>query len=63
MRGVENFETFSIDRIGDFRANTANAAVQILLPSLTSIIGSYDYQWRQNGVRMGRINVALVQAF
>ena len=63
VRGVENFETFSIDRIGDFRANTANAAVQILLPSLTSIIGSYDYQWRQNGVRMGRINVALVQAF
>lgn len=63
VRGVENFETFSIDRIGDFRANTANAAVQIFLPSLTSIIGSYDYQWRQNGVRMGRINVALVQAF
>src|SRR5437762_7983623 len=53
VRGVENFENFSIDRIGDFRANTANAAVQILLPSLTSIIGSYDYQWRQNGVRMG----------
>jgi len=63
VRGVENFENFSIDRIGDFRANTANAAVQILLPSLTSIIGSYDYQWRQNGVRMGRINVSLVQAF
>jgi len=63
VRGVENFENFSIDRVGDFRANTANAAVQILLPSLTSIIGSYDYQWRQNGVRMGRINVSLVQAF
>jgi YaiO family outer membrane protein len=63
VRGVENFENFSIDRVGDFRANTANAAVQILLPSLTSIIGSYDYQWRENGVRMGRINVALVQAF
>ena len=63
VRGVENFENFSIDRIGDFRANTANVAVQILLPSLTSIIGSYDYQWRQNGVRMGRINVSFVQAF
>ena len=63
LRGVENFENFSIDRIGDFRANTANVAVQILLPSLTSIIGSYDYQWRQNGVRMGRINVSFVQAF
>ena len=32
VRGVENFDTFSIDRIGDFRANTANAAVEILLP-------------------------------
>jgi hypothetical protein len=63
VRGVESFENFSIDQIGDFRANTANAAVQILLPSLTSIIGSYDYQWRQNSVRMGRINVSLVQAF
>jgi Tfp pilus assembly protein PilF len=63
VRGVENFENFSIDRIGDFRANTANASVQILLPSLTSIVGSYDYQWRENGVRMGRINVGLVQAF
>jgi hypothetical protein len=37
--------------------------MQIFFPSLTSIIGSYDYQWRQNGVKMGRINVALVQAF
>jgi hypothetical protein len=63
VRGVENFENFSVDRIGDFRANTADAGVQVLLKSLTSIVGSYDYQWRQNGVHMGRINVGLVQAF
>ena len=36
---------------------------QFLFPSLTSILGSYDYQWRRDGVRMGRINVSLVQAF
>jgi len=63
IRGIENFDQFSIDHIGDFRANTANAAVQFLFPSLTSIVGSYDYQWRQNGVRMGRVNVSLVQSF
>ena len=62
-RGVENFDNFSSDRIGDFRAKTATGGVQILLRSLTSVVGSYDYQWRQNGVRMGRINVSLVQAF
>lgn len=63
IRGVENFDQFSIDHVGDFRANTANGGVQLLFPSLTSIVGSYDYQWRTNNVRMGRVNVALVQAF
>lgn len=63
VRGVENFENFSIDRAGEFRANTAIGAIQILLPSLTSIVGSYDYQWRPDDVRMGRASIALVQAF
>ena len=44
-------------------ADTVNVGVQFLLPSLTSIVGGYDYQWREGGVRMGRINVGLVQAF
>jgi YaiO family outer membrane protein len=63
VRGVENFDNFSVDRAGEFRANTATAALQILLPSLTSILGSYDYQWRADDVRMGRASIALVQAF
>jgi len=63
VRGVENFENFSVDRAGEFRADTATAAIQILLPSLTSIVGSYDYQWQANDVRMGRASIALVQAF
>ncbi len=63
VRGVENFDNFSTDRIGDFRAKTANVGVQVVLKSLTSIVGSYDYQWRKNGVRMGRINLSVVQAF
>ena len=63
MRGVENFENFSSDRIGAFQANTGTAAVQILLPTLTSIVGGYEYQRRANGVTMGRFNIGLVQSF
>lgn len=63
MRGVENFETFSTDRIGDFKADTFGAAVQVMLPSLTSIVGGYDYQRRDGGGTMGRFNVSLVQSF
>jgi len=63
IRGVENFDNFSIDEAGNFHAKTASGAVQILLPSLTSILGRYDYQWRKDNVRMGRATISLVQAF
>src|SRR5262245_21818841 len=63
VRGVDNFENFTIDEAGEFHAKTVGAALQILLPSLTSIVGSYDYQWRRDDVRMGRARIALVQAF
>jgi Tfp pilus assembly protein PilF len=63
VRGIDDFENFSVDRAGEFRANTAVGTLQILLPSLTSIVGSYDYQWRADDVRMGRASIALVQAF
>ena len=53
----------SVDEIGAFHANTATAAVEFVLPTLTSIVGGYDYQHRDNGVTMGRINVSLVQSF
>jgi hypothetical protein len=60
---VDNFDNFSVDEIGAFHANTATAAVEFVLPTLTSIVGGYDYQHRDNGVTMGRINVSLVQSF
>ena len=63
VRGVDNFENFTIDEAGEFHAKTAGAALQILLPSLTSIVGSYDYQWRKDDIRMGRARIAIVQAF
>jgi hypothetical protein len=62
-RGVENFDNFSSDRIGAFKANTGTAAVQVRFPTLTSLVGSYDYQRRPNGVTMNRFNIALVQSF
>jgi len=63
VRGVDNFDNFTIDEAGEFHAKTAGAALQILLPSLTSIVGSYDYQWRKDDIRMGRARIAIVQAF
>ena len=65
VHGIENFDLFSnpVNQLDEFRANTVNVGVQVLLPSLTSIVGGYDYQWRDAGVRMGRINIGLVQAF
>jgi Tfp pilus assembly protein PilF len=62
-RGVENFDNFSVDYIGAFHAHTGTAAVEFVLPTLTSIVGGYDYQHRDAGVTMGRINVSLVQSF
>ena len=61
--GVEDFETFSIDRIGDFRANTAMGGLRLHLPTLTSITGGYERQWREQGISMGRVTVALQQRF
>ena len=61
--GVEDFDTFSIDRIGDFRANGAAAGVRYDLPTLTSLKGVYEYQWRDRGVNMGRVIVSFAQRF
>jgi tetratricopeptide (TPR) repeat protein len=61
--GVEDFETVSVDQIGNFRANSAAGGFRFDLPSLTSVIGGYDYQWRSDQVRRGRFTVSLAQRF
>jgi YaiO family outer membrane protein len=61
--GVENFETFSVDQIGDFRANAIFGGIRIPLPTLTTIVGTYERQWRRADVDMGRVTVALQQRF
>lgn len=61
--GVEDFEHFSIDRVGDFRANTAAGGARYELRTLTSIVGQYEHQWRKAGPNMGRVTVSLAQRF
>jgi len=61
--GVDDFENFSIDRVGDFRANTGSAGVRYDLPSLTSLVGSFEYQRRERGLSMNRVTVSLAQSF
>ncbi len=61
--GVENFENFSIDRIGAFDANTGSAGVRIDLQTLTSLLAAYDNQWRSGGVEMRRLTLSITQRF
>ena len=63
--GVDDFDRFSIDRIGDFRANTFSGGVRVYLPSMTAIVAQYDFQTRRRGGNkdMGRATVSLMQTF
>jgi len=61
--GVDDFDTLSIDRIGRFRAHTARGGFQIDFPTLTSLIGRYDYQWRRDDTTMQRVFVSVAQSF
>jgi YaiO family outer membrane protein len=61
--GFENFETVSIDQVGDFRAHTVSGGFRFDLPSLTSFVGNVDYQTRENAVKRTRFTVGLAQRF
>jgi tetratricopeptide (TPR) repeat protein len=61
--GVDDFENFSIDRIGDFRANAVSGGARLDLPTLTSIVAGYQHQWRSGNVSVGRVTLSLQQAF
>lgn len=62
-RGVEDFEHFSIDRIGPFSANTGSAGLRVDLPWLTSLVGTYERQQRQDDTAMQRFTVGFAQRF
>lgn len=61
--GVENFENFSIDRIGAFDANTGSVGLRIHLQTLTTLQGTYEQQRRSGGIDMRRFTVAIAQRF
>ena len=62
-RGVEDFEHFSIDQIGPFNANTGSAGLRVDLPWLTSLVGTYERQQRQDDTTMNRVTVGIAQRF
>ena len=40
--GVEDFENFSSDRVGTFRANTVSGGLRIYLPTMTAVVARYE---------------------
>jgi YaiO family outer membrane protein len=61
--GVDDFDHFSIDRIGDFRAITAGVGARYDLRTLTAVVGMFDWQSRRGGVNMSRVTLAVQQSF
>jgi len=61
--GVEDFDNFSIDRIGDFRANAVSGKFRVDLPTLTALVSRYEYQWQRLDRQIGRVTVSFLQSF
>jgi YaiO family outer membrane protein len=61
--GVDDFEHFSSDRIGDFRANTVSGGARYVLRSLTAIMARYDWQRRRGDINMSRVTLSVAQSF
>jgi YaiO family outer membrane protein len=62
-RGAADFDTLSPDQTGDFRAHAVSGGLRFDLASLTSLLGTYEHQWRPGSVRMHRASLSLVQRF
>ena len=62
-RGIDDFDTPSPDRIGRFNADTVTGGIRLDLPTLTSVVGTYQYQWRSRDETMSRVTVSLRQSF
>ena len=60
---MEDFENFSIDRIGIFRANTLSGGLRVYLPTRTAVVAQYEYQWQHSDTEMGRVTLSLQQNF
>jgi YaiO family outer membrane protein len=61
--GVEDFDHFSIDRIGNFRANTVSIGGRYDLRTLTAVVAMFERQARRGGVDMNRVTLSVAQSF
>jgi YaiO family outer membrane protein len=61
--GVEDFENYTIDRTGDFRAHTWSGGLRLNLPSLTTVAAGYEQQWRRDSVTVQRAVLSISQSF
>jgi YaiO family outer membrane protein len=61
--GIEDFDALSVDRIGRFSAHTVTGGLRIDLRTLTTLLGTYQYQWRSDEETLNRVVVALRQSF
>ena len=61
--GIEDFENFSIDRTRRLPREYRLGWLRLDLPSLTSLVGTYEHQWRENEVKMQRFSFSFAQRF
>jgi len=61
--GVDDFDNFSRDRIGDFRANSVAGGMRFDLPGLLTVVWMAERQWRENDLDMTRLSVSFGQSF
>ena len=62
-RGPDQLDLLTIDRLGEFEANTYSAFTEFLLTPMVSAHGRYDYQDRPEGSRMHRATGRLIFRF
>jgi YaiO family outer membrane protein len=61
--GIEDFDRVTIDRLGEFGANTVSGTARLDLRSLTTIVGTYEYQQIEDNTEMGRFTLRFIQRF
>jgi Tfp pilus assembly protein PilF len=61
--GIEDFDTPTVDRVGRFSAHTVGGGFRVDLQSLTTLFGTYQYQWRGGDQALNRVLVAVRQSF
>ena len=61
--GIEDFDRVTVDRLGEFHANTVSGTARLDFRSLTTILGTYEYQQVEGNTEMGRLTFRLIQRF